>query len=241
MERLDKLVSVAAGCGRREAQTLIRKGRVLVNGEACRAAEKRFEEDVSLIVDSREVTYRKYVYIMQNKPQGVISATENRNDTRPTVVDILPEELRRPGLFPAGRLDADTTGFVLLTDDGNFAHDILTPKKHVPKRYRVGTDVAPQTDIAERFAQGLTLGDGTVCAPAEVQPVSEREFVVTLHEGMYHQIKRMFAACGAKVISLHRFCMGNLLLDEGLLPGQSRLITETERQMLTQREQDAQK
>ena len=241
MERLDKLVSVAAGCGRREAQTLIRKGHVAVGGEICRAPEKRFEETVSLIVDGREVTYRKYVYIMQNKPQGVISATENRSDTRPTVVDILPEELRRPGLFPAGRLDADTTGFVLLTDDGNFAHEILSPKKHVPKQYRVGTDVAPREDITQCFEQGLTLGDGTVCAPAQIERLSECDFIVTLHEGMYHQIKRMFAACGAKVISLHRFRMGNLLLDESLQSGESRLISDLEREMLACKEQSAQK
>lgn len=228
-------MAVAAGCGRKEAALLIRKGLVTADGVLCRAADAKFDDGAALRVNGQELCYRKHIYIMQNKPEGVISATENKRDPRPTVVDILPPELRRTGLFPAGRLDADTTGFVLITDDGEFAHDILAPKKHVCKQYRVETDVEPSADIAERFRDGLALRDGSVCLRAELVRLGPTEFEVTLHEGMYHQIKRMFAACGAKVTRLHRFCIGNLLLDQELAPGQSRLLKEQELQTLTSR------
>ena len=161
-ERLDKYISSQSALSRREAQKAIRDKRVTVNGEVVRAVDLKTDPDSDTVtLDGQALSYKKNVYYMLNKPPGVVSATEDRIEK--TVLDILPEELRRKGIFPAGRLDKDTTGLLILTDDGDYAHRMLSPKKHVDKRYIATLDRSPDDSICERFKEGITLGDGTLC------------------------------------------------------------------------------
>ena len=168
---------------------------------------------------------------MLHKPQGVVSAARDARDK--TVLELVPPEYRRKELFPAGRLDKDTTGLMILTDDGALAHEILAPQKHVPKQYRVTIDIPMTEEMVHRFAEGIELKDGR-CQPAELTIESEDTGVVTLREGRYHQIKRMFGCCGAVVTGLHRLSMGALRLDDTLAPGGCRPLSEEEISLLRQ-------
>ena len=170
---------------------------------------------------------------MMNKPAGVLSAA--RDPKQPTVLDLVPEEYRRSGLFPAGRLDKDTEGFVLVTDDGDFAHRILSPKRHVPKTYRAKIDGPLTEQMIKGFAEGVTLEDGVLCRPAQLLVLEEGEqplCQVVLTQGMYHQVKRMFLAFDRRVLWLKRTAIGGLLLDEALKPGETREILDKEIKML---------
>ena len=159
-ERLDKYISSQTALSRKEAQKAIRDKRVTVNGEVIRAVDLKTDPDSDTVtLDGQALSFKKHVYYMLNKPAGVVSATEDRAEK--TVLDILPEPLRRKGIFPAGRLDKDTTGLLILTDDGDYAHRMLSPKKHVDKRYIATLDRTPDDSICERFHEGITLGDGT--------------------------------------------------------------------------------
>lgn len=230
-ERLDKLISAQTGLSRRDAARAIRGRRVTVNGEECRSGDARIDTDRdSVTLDGAALSFSRNVYYMMNKPPGVVSATEDR--TERTVIDILPAGLRRRGVFPAGRLDKDTTGLLLLTDDGDFAHRMLSPGKHVDKTYIALLDRDPEDDAGERFAGGIVLADGTRCLPAEAVRVGEGEYRVTLREGKYHQVKRMFAALGSHVVALRRISIGGLSLDESLGEGEVRELTEDERRMV---------
>ena len=229
-QRLDKAIAMQGALSRSEVKTLIRKGEVTVNGQVVKSADFGVDFDSDTIaVQGRELTLRQHLYLMMNKPKGVVSASEDRHER--TVVDLVPERLFRKGLFPAGRLDKDTTGFVLLTDDGAFAHDILSPKKHIPKTYHALVD-GPITEQMERdFAQGIRIGpDQTL--PASLKKLSSCERgdwgEVILREGLYHQIKRMFGVYGAGVNALHRDAIGGLALDESLAAGQWRELTADE-------------
>lgn len=228
-ERLDKIISSALQCGRKEAGKIIRGGEAAVNGESVKnPAVKVFPEKDEISVSGKIVSFKKHIYIMQNKPKGVVSSTD---DGDVTVIDILPEELRRRGLFPAGRLDKDTTGFVLITDDGDFAHRILSPKNHIDKVYEASLAEPLIENAEERFKSGVVLADGFECLPAEIECMDKGErlkFKVVLREGKYHQIKRMFASCGNKVTALHRREMGGVSLDKALEPGESRELTPEE-------------
>ncbi len=227
MERLDKYVSAQTTLSRRDAATAIRRGRVAVDGTVQRdPASKLDPATVTVTLDGQAVAYHQYVYIMMNKPAGILCVS--RDPKAPTVVDLLPEQWRTRGLFPAGRLDKDTTGMVLLTDDGDYAHRMLAPKKHVAKRYLATLDAPADNAVCEAFASGMTLGNGEVCLPAVCELGEGAETIVTLHEGKYHQIKRMFAACGRHVEHLHRLSMGGLVLDPSLAAGEHRLLSETE-------------
>ena len=230
--RLDRFLSSQLGVSRGDAKKLLRAGNVALNGARAVKGEQLIDADADRVeVCGRALSYKKHLYIMMNKPPGVISAS--RDPKEPTVVDLLPEELKRPGLFPAGRLDKDTTGFVLLTDDGTFAHEILSPRRHVPKNYsvRVGRRLTEAEE--ERFRSGMTVG-GTAFAPALLAFVGAEEegtlfhYSATIREGKYHQLKLMFAALGAPVLRLHRNRIGGLLLDPSLAPGQAREITPEE-------------
>lgn len=172
--------------------------------------------------------YQKYVYLMLNKPEGVVSAAQDKRDT--TVVDLVKDAFPRRQLFPAGRLDKTSTGFVLLTDDGTLAHDLLAPGRHVPKQYLVTLDTPLTNAMRVGFAAGVTLADGQTLAPAEVKPAGADPCVVrvTLHQGVYHQIKRMFGVYGAGVNGLHRDAIGGLALDPALAPGQWRELSAEE-------------
>ena len=226
--RLDKYLAETAQCTRSEAKALLSKGKVAVNGVLCKKGDTQIREGDAVTVEGRELAYRQFVYLMLNKPEGVVSASTDKRDT--TVVDLVRDAYPRRELFPAGRLDKTSTGFVLLTDDGGFAHDILAPKRHVSKTYTVTLDT-PLTDAMKQgFANGVTLADGTALSPAEVEALSADGLVVRvlLKQGVYHQIKRMFGVYGAGVNALHRDAIGGLALDESLAPGQWRELTAEE-------------
>lgn len=235
-ERLDKITAAILQCGRKEAGKLIRGGEVSVDGKIIKdPSAKIFPEQDKISVSGKELCFKKHIYIMMNKPAGVVSSTD---DGDVTVIDILPDELVRRGLFPAGRLDKDTTGFVLITDDGDFAHRMLSPKNHVSKEYVVTLAEPLENGAEEKFKDGLVLGDGYKCLPAETVCIDDGErlrFKVILREGKYHQIKRMFASCGNKVIALHRCAMGGVYLDSSLKAGECRELTADELRAITEK------
>lgn len=226
--RLDKYLAEAAQCTRSESREAIRRGRVSVNGAVCKRPEQQVSEMDAIQLDGRSRPRQAFVYIMLNKPAGVVSASSDRRDT--TVVDLVRSAYPRRELFPAGRLDKTSTGFVLITDDGGFAHDILAPKHHVPKTYRVTLDTPLTREMAEGFAAGVVLMDQVRLAPAEVTSLTPdgRTVRVVLHQGVYHQIKRMFGVYGAGVDALHREAIGGVALDPALAPGQWRELTGAE-------------
>lgn len=228
MERIDKIIAASKNISRSDARLLIKKGLVSVDGETVRAADKKVDEKGSNILCKGEtIGYSKFVYIMMNKPKGVISASEGRGDR--TVIDILPDDMKRKKLFPAGRLDKDTTGFMLITDDGDFAHRILSPKSHIPKTYIATLDKPFDEEIINAFNQGIPLKDDT-CMPASLEAVDDTFKVgrVTIRQGMYHQIKRMFGKFNIEVIGLKRIRMGGFDLDESLKEGECRYLTADE-------------
>ena len=228
MERLDKILASTGRWSRREVKELVRAGRVTVNGTAARIPEEKYRrEDLTLLVDGQSVLCERYTYLMLHKPAGLVSATEDPRQA--TVLDLLPEHLRKIGLFPAGRLDRDTEGLLLLTNDGALAHDLLSPRKHVDKTYFVRVEGRLDQSDAEAFQSGMTLGDGLVCLPAGLALLeAPDEALVTLREGKYHQIKRMLAARGKPVRYLKRLTMGPLALDQTLEKGQWRPLEEEE-------------
>lgn len=233
MERIDKVISVALNVSRNDAKACIRKGLVTVNGSVIRDIGKKVDEKSDeLFCDGKKISYNKFVYIMMNKPKGVISASEGGSEK--TVVDILPDEMKRKNLFPAGRLDKDTTGFVLITDDGDFAHRILSPKNHIPKTYIAALDKPFDDEVIKAFEKGIELKDSS-CMPAKIKALDENNMVarVTIKQGMYHQIKRMFAKFGLTVVELERIKMGALELDKSLSPGESRYIMQEELERIT--------
>lgn len=235
MERLDKILSLALQISRTDVKKLMKKQSVTVNGEGVKSGEMKINPETDEIrINGTVVSYQKYIYIMMNKPEGVISASNDRSQE--TVVDLVPEDLRRDGLFPAGRLDADTTGFVLITDDGDFAHRILSPKNHVEKTYHARLAQRLTEGDIEKFLGGVELKDGTLCLEAKLSVIEDSDtplVEVIIHEGKYHQVKRMFAALGNRVIELRRVKIGGLSLDEGLGEGECREITKEEIRLIT--------
>ena len=235
-ERLDKLLASTGRWSRSEGKRLIREGRVLADGRIAASAEEKYDPDtLALTVDGEAVPLRRFVYVMLHKPAGVLSATEDGKGK--TVLELLPEEYRRRGLFPVGRLDKDTEGLLLLTDDGQLAHDLLSPRRHVDKRYYARTAGTLDAADCAAFASGMTLGDGLICLPAKLEILSagaESEALVTIREGKFHQIKRMLAARGKPVLYLKRLAMGPLELDASLAPGQWRELTAGEEKRLKQ-------
>lgn len=235
-ERLDKLVAAGGGYTRSEARRLIKTGQVSLNGACVRSFGVLADpQSDKICIAGKEIQYQKYIYLMMNKPQGVICATEGQHYQ--TVVDLVPDELRRPGLFPAGRLDKDTTGFVLLTDDGLFAHSILSPRRHVDKTYEARLDKPITEQTVAAFQTGVVCADGTVFQSAGLKALDQegRLAQVVICEGKYHQVKRMFAACGCHVEALHRTRIGNLGLDSTLQPGTCRPITKEEIEKITKK------
>ncbi len=228
-QRLDKMIASQGKYSRSDVKRLARNGEITVNGKAVSDCGIKVDpEKDSISVCGEVFGYSRFVYIMLNKPEGVVSAS--RSPGEKTVVDLVPEELYRDGLFPAGRLDKDTTGFVLITDDGAFAHEILSPKKHIEKTYIAVLDRPIGEAELEKFRSGITLADGYECLPAGIKVMSDDGLTVEikLREGKYHQIKRMAAACGSHVNKLHRVSMGGLELDRRLKPGECRLIEDEE-------------
>ena len=230
MQRLDKIIASTGKWSRREVKALIRQGRVLVDGIPARSAEdKTAPESAEITVNGEALVYRRYTWVMLNKPAGYLSATEDGRG--PTVLDLLPRELQRQGLFPVGRLDKDTGGLLLLTNEGGLAHDLLSPRQHVDKVYYARTAGRLTEEDCRAFAQGITLEDGLVCMPAGLEILlagEESECHVTLREGKFHQVKRMLASRGKLVIYLERIRMGNLTLDGDLPRGAYRFLSPEE-------------
>ena len=227
MERLDKLLAGTGKWSRREVKALVRQGLVRVDGRLAASAEDKLDPAVAVVTVAGEtVALHRFTYVMLHKPAGVLTATEDRK--QPTVLDLLPPELRRIGLAPVGRLDKDTEGLLLLTNDGELAHRLLSPKYHVDKRYLARVDGELSAADTEAFARGMTLGGGLECLPAGLEVLPDRVCIVTLREGKFHQVKRMLAARGAPVLYLKRLSMGPLTLDDSLAAGAYRLLRAEE-------------
>ena len=227
LERLDKLIAAMGRFSRREVGQLVRAGRVSVDGIPARSPDLKCDpETAQIAVDGLSIGYTRYTDLMMHKPAGVLSATEDGRGR--TVLDLLPPELQKRGLFPVGRLDKDTEGLLLLTNDGPLAHALLSPKRHVNKVYYARIQGAVGPADVEAFEAGMTLGDGLECLPAGLEPLDPGECLVTLREGKFHQVKRMLAARGAPVLYLKRLRMGSLTLDDTLPAGGFRPLTAEE-------------
>jgi len=230
--RLDKFLVACAVGSRTEVKNFLKTGGVTVNGKKEKSAKLQINEDTDEICfDGQKLEYEEFVYYMMNKPQGVISATEDPKHK--TVLDLLDDLARSKEVFPVGRLDIDTHGLLLLTNDGKLAHALLSPKRHVDKTYLAQVKGIMTDEDIETFAQGIPLNDFT-CQPAKLELVSmdaekNQSLVrVTIAEGKFHQVKRMVAYCGKEVVDLQRLTMGTLTLDEGLKRGEWRRLTKDE-------------
>lgn len=231
MMRLDKYLAEMGVGTRQEVKKQIRQGKAAVNGTVVKAADTKIDETSDEVtISGRNISYVSYEYYMLNKPAGVVSATEDRRDT--TVIDLIKEK-KRKDLFPVGRLDKDTEGLLLITNDGDLAHRLLAPKKHVDKVYYAKIDGMVTEEDVKRFAEGIDIGaeEEEMTRPAKLdimRSAEESEIRLTIHEGKFHQVKRMFLAVGKEVTYLKRERMGTLCLDENLKPGEYRLLTEEE-------------
>ena len=230
--RLDKYLADSGEFSRSEASKLARRGAVTVDGETVRDASSHIDENAAEVrVDGRLIPWKRFTYVMLNKPAGYVSSTD---DAGPTVMDLLPPELSRRALSPCGRLDRDTVGLLLITNDGATAHALLSPKKHVAKRYRYTLTEPLSNEGAEAICSGLDLGDFTT-APAKLFPDGERAGEIEITEGKFHQVKRMFHAVGTEIASLERVTFGPLSLDPALSRGDWRELTDAEIKALTAR------
>ena len=231
--RLDKFLSVTGTLSRSEAKKAIRKGRVWVNGRPASSAELEvFPENDKITLDAKEIIYRRFTYVMLNKPEGYVSATNDSRDK--TVLELLPDELRRLDLFPCGRLDKYTLGLMLLTDDGELAHKLLAPKSHVEKSYRFGAQAPVSEEERLMLEGGVHIAGGYMTKPARVV-LDENDAlsgVITLREGKYHQIKQMFEAISNKIFYLERISFGPLVLDGKLSRGEWRMLSFEEESAL---------
>lgn len=229
MERLDKYLASRGVGTRKEVQKLIKSGAVTADGAVCKTIDRKIDPDNTVVLVNGQAVGEKYIYIMMNKPAGVVSATEDKRDK--TVIDILPDQLKRRGLFPAGRLDKDTEGLLIITNDGELAHRMLSPKKHVEKRYVATVDGEINDVIIKRFERGIELSDGYKCMPAKLELMTKNDNgigTVTICEGKFHQVKRMFSACGLNIVHLQRISIGNLYLDSNLPIGDCKTLTNLE-------------
>lgn len=232
MERIDKIIASQGQYSRSDVKKLISKKQVTVNGQVVISANVKADPlHDQITVKGIALDFKRNVYLMLNKPKGYVSATEDREHQ--TVLELVPERFAGRDIFPAGRLDRDTTGLMIITDDGTLAHNILAPRKHVQKIYHVELDIPVTEEMVCGFAEGVALNDG-ICKEALLEVTGEYTARVTLKEGRYHQIKRMFGCYGAKVVELHRLTMGNLHLPEDLEAGQCRELTEAELKLLQQ-------
>lgn len=226
MMRLDKFLTACEVGSRSQVKTLVKKGLVTVNDMVCKDAEQKIDENTDKIAYmGKLLQYTQYQYYILHKPQGVVTATEDNHDK--TVMDLLGE-VRKKDLFPVGRLDKDTEGLLLITNDGALAHALLSPKKHVDKTYRVRCREVFRTEDAAQLEQGVDIGDDKPTLPAKVEVLGERELLLTIHEGRFHQVKRMLQAVGNEVVYLKRESFGSLTLDENLKLGEYRELSTEE-------------
>lgn len=233
--RLDKILTDTGECSRSRAKELIRAGSVCVNNIPVRDAAAKFDPEAAVILlDGKPIAAPGHLYVMLHKPAGLLSAS--RDPRCPTVLDLMPPEWRKRGLFCVGRLDKDTTGLLLLTDDGAFAHRVISPKGHVPKLYEAEVEgSAAEADVLA-FRAGIVLKDGLECLSAELRPMGPGRVQVEVFEGKYHQVKRMLASRMLPVQQLKRLSIGALRLDETLSPGEFRLLTQEELTLAEQRD-----
>ena len=223
MERLDKIISSQTNYSRKDVKDLVKKKSVLVNGEVVLKSDIKIDSSIDkIVILGKELVFKKYIYLMLNKPKGYVSASFDKNDK--TVLELVPDKYKHRNLFPAGRLDKDTTGLMIITDDGEFAHNILSPKKHISKTYNVTIDIPMNKDMVIGFKNGVNLSDGE-CKSASLEITGKHTGIVILTEGRYHQIKRMFGCFGAKVTELERIKMGNFSLPNDLALGEVREFT----------------
>lgn len=222
--RIDKFLSTALGISRTDAKLLLKNGSITANGERITKADTKIDETDKVKNGDQLLTYKKYIYLMMNKPEGILSAA---NDKRvKTVVDIIPNEFKRAGLFPVGRLDKNTTGLLIITDDGDFGHRVTAPKTDTEKCYLAELDGDIKEECVDIFKKGVVLADGQVCKPAVLKIKENRCAYVTVTEGKYHQIKRMFGTVGLGVNKLHRVSIGKLRLPDDLFSGEVRELSE---------------
>ncbi|MFR0539786.1 pseudouridine synthase [Lactobacillus delbrueckii] len=238
MLRLDKFLANMKVGSRSQVHEIIKAGQVMVNGKICRSAKQKVKEDAEVLVNGQAVVYQQYHYFLLNKPAGVLSATEDSRQK--TVLDLLKDQDRYQKIAPVGRLDKDTTGLLLLTNDGQLAHRLLAPEYHVPKTYYALLAGVADKETAKAIAAGLTLKDGTELKPGQLkilrqdQDQEQSEIEITITEGKYHQVKRMFASQGMQVLKLKRLSMGPLTLPADLAPGSYRPLTAEELAALKQ-------
>ena len=224
--RLDKFLCDTAGLTRMEAKNAVKKGQIAVNGQVQKAADFKVKETTDTVTfQGRPLSYAAFHYYILHKPAGVITATEDKKES--TVMDILREE-KVKNLFPVGRLDKDTEGLLLVTDDGELAHNLLSPKKHVDKEYLVKVRDSISEDDCRKLSEGVDIGDEKPTAPAKVERVAEKEILLTIREGRFHQVKRMLQAVGNEVLYLKRLSMGSLRLPKDLEKGAYRPLSEDE-------------
>ncbi len=239
--RLDKFIADMAKMTRTEAKAAISGGRVSVNGTTVKKPETKVTDEDKVAIDGRDLNFIENIYIMLNKPDGVVSATEDNRDK--TVVDLvrnrMPDIVGKRDIFPMGRLDKDTEGLIVISNDGKLSHELLSPAKHVPKTYYAKCEGRLADNAAELFSQGINVGSEYTAKPAKLEIISnsgdESELKITLTEGRFHQVKRMCHEVGAEVKYLKRIKFGNLVLPDDLAPGEARLLTEEEIQGLTKR------
>ncbi|MEA4889707.1 MAG: pseudouridine synthase [Clostridiaceae bacterium] len=231
--RLDRCLANSGYGSRQEIKKAIRLGLVQVNGETIQDSGFAVDDHLqdNIVIDGKPACLRRHIHLMMNKPAGLITAMD---DPRlPTIAGLIPAGLRHTGLFPVGRLDRDATGLLLLTNDGTLGHRLASPRWEVWKTYRVTVEGCPFTDQdPAAFAAGLILPDGQVCRPAKLDILGSFEAQLTIHEGKYHQVKRMMLGTGRKVVTLHRQSIGSLILDEKIAPGEVRELTEQEQKAL---------
>ncbi len=231
--RLDRFLANAGLGTRTEVKAMIRKGQVKLDGEVCREPQTRLDEKQRSAVSLNDIPVRlkSRIHIMLHKPTGVITAMDDPR--QPTIAELIPDRYQAAGLFPVGRLDLDTTGLLLLTNDGTLGHRLTSPRWQVGKTYRITFAGPPfvSADI-EHFQKGIRLADGTICRPAELEIQGENQVLLTIHEGKFHQVKRMILATGREVKTLHRQSIGPLVLDHQLPPGACRELTAGEADQL---------
>lgn len=229
MMRIDKCLANLGYGSRKDVKKIIRKGHVKINDELCLKEDTKFDEDKDkLCVYDEVINYTKYVYIMLNKPKDVVSATTD--SLHETVLDCISD--KQVGLFPVGRLDIDTEGLCLITNDGQCAHNLLSPKKHVAKKYYVEYTESLSQDSVEMIKKGIVIDGDELCKPANIEIIDEHSCFLTIEEGKYHQVKRMIKACDSEVTYLKRLTIGSLVLDDSLELGQWRYLSESELEKL---------
>ena len=225
-QRFDKIISNQFNVSRKDARIAIRRGKGVVDGCVLKDPSQLVDTASEIVFDGKKLEYKKYVYILMYKPKGVLSASEDKRQK--TVVDLVPEEMKRNGLFPVGRLDKDTTGLLIITDDGDFAHRVITPNKDVDKVYIATLDGAVTKEMEEAFLKGVVLADGTVCKSAKLEALADNKAKVTISEGKYHQIKRMFGTVGLGVNELERRSIGGLHLPPNMKIGECKMLNDKE-------------